>query len=336
MIYGSILDVIKTVAPSSECVGAFEYYKRTGKYRTKRPNNGFYWVKLPNGLASALPVNFQSILYYRGENNKYVACESSKSRNCKSDAEKEIADIKVVEFELALKQFPQVYLAERDKMYIDYIAMAQHYGFTTYYLDLTNDIGVAAFFACTKLENNHFTPNDNEYAQIRVATFLSPDNPVDPANKLHIFGLQPFLRPARQNGSCFRLDDGEDFKDISQTYVFKTNEEDSLVIINYFEELIDNKPAGHSWLFPDEVIIPVADKIKNAKGISNEAIELYCSRYKKDRNVVGSMLNSNSYSIVHKSNKWITEDLKKKLELELTPYPYGQNIIGARLCYKPI
>lgn len=335
-VYNSVFDVIKEFDPNSPYLRAREYYKKTGMFSVRVPDDSFQWVDLGNGLGSALPIDWISYYYFRGENDRYEKCESSRSRSCKSLEDKVLADLKVIEFELALKQFPQVYLAEKDGMHIDYFAMAQHYGLNTDYLDITSDIGVAAFFACTKFNSDgSVTVNNNEYAQIRVATLLMPDNPLSPENKLHIFGLQPFLRPSRQRGSCLQLADGEDFAKRSLAYVFKTNPEDSLIIINTFTELTGKKATNRLWLFPDEIIDPVADIIKSKKCISDAAIDEYCSRFKEDRASIISLIDASSYSIIYEPTKWISDEEKNRLEVELTPYPYGKNKIATRLCFKP-
>jgi len=335
MTYGSVFDVIKEFDPNSPYIRAYEYYKSTGMYSVRVPSDSFEWVELQNGMATALPTSFMNYQYFRGENDLYPTCESSRSRNCQTEAEKIIADLKVIEFELALKQFPQVYLAEKDGMYINYTALAQHYGFDTNYLDLTNDIGVAAFFACAKFVDGTIIPNPNKEAQIRFVSLVLPDDFFNPGNKLHIFGLQPFLRPSRQCGSCFELEEREDFAKKATTYTFKTNLQESQVIINCFAELNKKIPTGFLWLFPQERIIPVAEEIKQNKCLTDETINLYCTRFSAKREDLIRILDENSVSIIYNPIKWISEAEKAMLEKELTPYPYKGNHIGSRLCYKP-
>ena len=306
-------------------------------FAAKTPALNFEWVSVSETQALSLPSPFPTRGYYfRGENGKYNMCLSSRDRITDSE-ERIIKDIKTIDFELALKQFPQVYLAEKDGLLIDYTAMAQHYGLATDYLDLTYDIGVAAFFACTKFnENGAVFPTDSEYAQIRMKCLTLPDNPLDESNRLRILGMQPFSRPARQSAVCYRMGEGEDFAGECCTFVFKTDPEDAAIIANCFSSPVSMNECGGSWLFPEEMIVRTAETVKNTPCVSESAVEIYCERYDKDISNVLGILNARSVSIAYQDVKWISDEQRKQLEEELTPYPYGKNRIGARLCYKPL
>lgn len=55
--------------------------------------------------------------------------------------------MRIVEFELMLKQYPSVQFFEQERFEVDYVGLAQHYGLNTSVLDLTSDINTALFFA---------------------------------------------------------------------------------------------------------------------------------------------------------------------------------------------
>ena len=75
--------------------------------------------------------------------------------------------MRVVEFELMLKQYPAVRFFEQEKLAVDYVGLAQHYGLLTDVLDLTSDVRTALFFAMCDydLENDCYYPksDDKEY-----------------------------------------------------------------------------------------------------------------------------------------------------------------------------
>lgn len=333
-VYDSIFDVIKILEPDSDLYKCKQYHKETDLFRVMVPSDEYTWIERGDGTASPIRPTVSQI-YYRGENNLYEECKPSYFRT-KSESLKITSDIKAIEFELALKQFPQVYLAERDGMYIDYITLAQHYGIPTPHLDITQNLAVAAFFACyTFNSDGTCTPSENEYGQIRFAPLMY-QNEFKPECPLHIFGLQPFMRPGRQYAAALRMTENEDFALKSTTYVFKHNKEDSEIIAAALSEVRDKEIIDKLWIFPCEHIVNVANTIKNRGYVSKDSVKLYCERRSEDYVSIKEILKDADCLISKKSTVWLSNGERNELEKQYRDYPYGNNRISARLRFRPI
>lgn len=95
---------------------------------------------------------------YRGPATSYPNCFPSLYRQEQGSIHQLMDMIKTIEFELVLKEHPVVKELEQHNRFIDYIGLAQHYGFKTNVLDLTSDLEVATFFACcpyNPITNSH-------------------------------------------------------------------------------------------------------------------------------------------------------------------------------------
>lgn len=106
---------------------------------------------------------------FRGEPQDYDFSEASLSRRCRkksggkrSQREIEllhiIANMRAAQFRKFIWQFDIIPQWEGKLSEVNYKALAQHYGFETFLLDLTNDIRNALFFATCKWEKDHFEP----------------------------------------------------------------------------------------------------------------------------------------------------------------------------------
>lgn len=76
--------------------------------------------------------------------------------------------------------------------------IAQHYGLSTPYIDLTDDIKVALFFACCKhIGNNRYRPiNESDIMEIGKKGIIYCGD----SDEADIIGFQPFCRCHRQRG----------------------------------------------------------------------------------------------------------------------------------------
>jgi hypothetical protein len=105
---------------------------------------------------------------FRGENQVFPHSDSSLGRRCwkqdkrRSDEEIEIlhviSNMRIVQFKKFIWQFDIIPQWEGKLSEINYKALAQHYGFETFLLDLTNDVRTALFFATCKWANDHYEP----------------------------------------------------------------------------------------------------------------------------------------------------------------------------------
>ena len=105
--------------------------------------------------------------------------------------------MKLVELHPELKQ---VSLAEA-KLFVDDIALAQHYGVPTGFIDLTESVEVAAFFATHHIIDGRCVPASEGTGVIYQYSLPPSANVQSAADHLEWtspVGLQPFPRPAEQ------------------------------------------------------------------------------------------------------------------------------------------
>ncbi len=104
--------------------------------------------------------------FYRGENQDFSSSIPSLRRKTRNKSPKEeellrsIANMRVWQFWKLIWNIRVVPYWEAKLSDVNYKALAQHYGFDTYLLDLTNDFRIALFFATTKYvpETDSFRP----------------------------------------------------------------------------------------------------------------------------------------------------------------------------------
>lgn len=135
--------------------------------------------------------------------------------------------------------------------------IAQHYGLNTPFLDLTDDIKVALFFAsCKRMENNTYRPIEeteiNELGKYGVL-YIGVGHP----EYTPIIGYQPFCRCHRQRGFYFDTNIGSPCWnhpiDCDKFYLNRTPEL-SHRLYEYFD--------GGKYLFPDDGLSIFEDEIK--------------------------------------------------------------------------
>jgi hypothetical protein len=138
-------------------------------------------------------------------------------------------------------------------VYLDEMAVAQHYGLPTGYIDLTQSFEVASFFACCRYDtaSKSWTPVGEgegvvytiDWRTIPSSHFIRPIN------------LQFFPRPSEQWGWTCELRLGEDFdkRPFVRKFVFKHNWAASQRILAKFSQGRD--------LFPADPLSELADKV---------------------------------------------------------------------------
>lgn len=241
----------------------------------------FEKVRRMDGTYMLLPTSIDFGFLFRGQQGFYSPCFPTLYRQNLSKQELLIEKLRCIEFELYLKQLPQVEDFQKENLYIDYTGLCQHYGMKTDVLDLTNSLDVALFFAmCDLDENNHYQPKKNEGEYIgyiyAVPTMMATNDPkmarVFFENKICAIGMQPFARPGSQRGFSIHLEEGEELKAL--LYSFSYTKEDSKSFWNFFDE--------GKQLWDDDEISKVADQIKNTKFFTYRALNLCRKRFKED------------------------------------------------------
>ena len=218
--------------------------------------------------------------YYRGEVEDFPTSKTTLYREldeCRSDDQRMIirliAKMRVIEFSFFLKRLK--YLRAWEEAYGEpfYEAIAQHYGFMTEYLDITNDFNVAMFFACCVWDTNKkaWRPlTDEECKQKKYGVLyharadrimfafrdyknLSPE--VVP------IGYQPFYRCQKQVGYVKHMDEGEDFQDsiLFERMYFEHSTKLSEGVFHYMNNGLD--------IYPDESLMFFKKEIEDMKNL---------------------------------------------------------------------
>lgn len=247
------------------------------------PPNKFEKVKDNKGNYILLPTTIDNSFLYRGQTEFFEECLPTLYRKKDiSDEEIFIERIRCCEFEVYLKQYPQIEIFEKNKYNIDYLGLSQHYGLKTNVIDLTNSLDVALFFAmCNMSEDGKaFSPQreDKEYIgyiyAVRTKEYNNRTNKIKNFfdGRVKAIGMQPFYRPGNQRGFGMHLERGEAMTGL--LYSFSYTKLDSENIYNTFK--------NGDILWHEDNISRVAREIKSTKTFSFKALNLAFKRYYKN------------------------------------------------------
>jgi len=217
-----------------------------------------------------------------------------------------------------LQKHPAIPYARTRNIVMDLFAIAQHYGMFTPYLDLTQSIEIASFFACCEYRDNAWQPKSTGKGVIY--SFGSMSNAT-------VVGLVTLPRPGLQKAWVVFLPYGVDFEKLPhvEKFVFNHTSEGSK---HYFELFNAGKD-----LFPEDPAEDVARDIINSYSIPKdfvaeallrfgcipENIEKTLLIFKDSLNTYCNMMVENSVPID------FTDDQIKNAEICLTEYAYKFN-----------
>lgn len=248
---------------------------------------------------------------FRGENQDFSCSVPSLRRKTigKSRIEEEIlrtiANMRIWQFAKLISKINVVPYWEAKLGDVNYKALAQHYGFDTYLLDLTNDFRVALFFACCKYdpENDTFRPlnandinNQNKYGVIYhtpdwVLDFINPggmstwifNHMNDDKNTRYgldngdldgmafQIGYQPLMRCHHQSGYIYPLRFGKPLNEDRRFERLRFTQSIEL------SEIVFQMMDGGKKVFPQEGITELHDvlmEIQNNKNFSHDDLLL--------------------------------------------------------------
>lgn len=251
---------------------------------------------------------------FRGERKKYEACIPSLNRALLKYPDKRdknlyaaVAHMRKWQFADLIWKLNIVPYWEAKISDVNYDALAQHYGFQTHLLDLTNDFRAALFFACCKYnpETDSFRPlseNECEYGYI----FHSPDWRIDFMNGggSSEFFIRHFSdNPRKKNYKMQNGDsDGVAFQigfqplyrcHCQNGYIFPMKDEPALEINPKFEKwrfkqtpglsrMVFEMMDGGQKVFPNEGITEIRDVMDEIKQSTVFSIEQLQNAYDID------------------------------------------------------
>lgn len=222
-----------------------------------------------------MPCSRTTYTMMRGQNRYYPVCKASLYRG--SDGVKQedyflLTCVRIAEFIRVVTSHPVVqYCGQR--MVLDASALAQHYGFPTKVLDVTNEKWVAAFFACTQWhrETDTYTPVDENFGDGIGVFYVSRESSINElldCGKIRMVGFHYFARPTRQNAIVYRLENEENFDDnpYFERIVFRHDKSAS--------EMIYKKVMSEYNIFPEkEPVAKLARQIQSREySLSLESI----------------------------------------------------------------
>lgn len=222
--------------------------------------------------------------FFRGQREKYKNCFPSICRNMNitsysaseldinSQANFIVSQVKLLIFKEILESLPQFKYFEENKYYLDKDSLAQHYGLNTGFIDVTQSIDVAAFFACSKLNstNNTWEPVSEGEGIIYI---FDETTSMLPYGRLKAIGLQPFPRPAEQWAWTCELNMSLDFDKLPnvERFIFRHNCQASKSVLS---KVNDGKD-----LFPVDKLADITELISNSNqlpiNLINETIDYF-------------------------------------------------------------
>jgi hypothetical protein len=210
------------------------------------------------------PENPGDVLF-RGQVKRYVPCVSTAARGLGIEARlmHELSEahqarlivnfVKAEWFTSVLRETSAVNWLKESHVFLDPMAVAQHYGLPTGYIDLTQSFEVASFFACCRYDpvTKAWTPAAEGEGVVYALYWraVASECAIRPIN------LQFFPRPSEQWGWTCELRLGDDFDKLPfvRKFIFKHDAQASARILAKF--------AQGAALFPPDPLSDLADLI---------------------------------------------------------------------------
>lgn len=220
------IDKLPTIMDVIEFISSYEkinVIKKIGiKYDDLCFDYGKYFVitnHIWTNIPCLMPGSQSPFLFMRGQNEYYPVCKPSIYREPANFPQNEfelISRIKSQEFINVIKTHPII--KEYIKNYeLNYLALAQHYGFPTEYLDITNSKWVAAFFATTEYKNNQYIPVGRDFKNgFGIMYIMFPEIAVHNKKVFDNFkmvGFHYLKRPTQQNAIVLPMSKNDNFNE---------------------------------------------------------------------------------------------------------------------------
>lgn len=255
--------------------------KSEGNAQQRTPE-GWYWY-VDGDRGGAVPFNIRVL--YRGQNKRFIPMLPSIARGLESNtgkmSEMPASDQANVILRLAqswwfareLDHHPITQHADLQRIKFDRLALAQHYGIPTGYLDLTDSFDVAAFFATCEAADKGWKPVEDGVGIIYRLDINRIKNPFDILQPL---GPQSLPRPEEQKAWVCELPMVHSFDGWPVVSAILFQQDSS--IGEHFMKIFD----GGKVLFPSDVLSNVAEEILNSTEIPKELVEAAFESFVED------------------------------------------------------
>lgn len=257
----------------------------SGTYVNHRSRRDSSWYWYQEGDAhGAIPLVVTCL--YRGQNVRHLPLLPSIARGLQSTDIVKIRNSSVLDqakivlrhaqawwFAHELSRHPIAKHAADQKLDLNEIALAQHYGIPTGYLDLTDDFNVAAFFATCRETQAGWLPVD---AGVGVVYRVSLETLASPWEAYTPLGPQRLPRPSEQCAWVTALPLGPSFEGWPGVEMLQFRQDRS--VGQHFLEM----HAGGEALFPPDPLADVAAEILSCGEIPMDLVEAVLSAMAKD------------------------------------------------------
>ena len=249
-----------------------EISETEGRQQPRTPND-WYWYS-DGDYGGAIPFNINVL--YRGQNRRYTPMLPSIARGLVSStgnmSEMPPRDQALVVLRLAqswwfkrqLDFHPIARHAQEQRLRLNGLALAQHYGIPTGYLDLSDNFDVSAFFATCRETDSGWAPVDDG---VGVMYRIDMQDVKDRLDWLVPLGPQSLPRPEEQKGWVCELPIVHSFDGWPVVKVILFEHDPS--VGEHFLKIFD----GGQALFPPDPLAETAKEIRSCGEIPKELIE---------------------------------------------------------------
>jgi len=176
-------------------------------------------------------------------------------------------------FSRELANHPIASHAAQQNLDLDPIALAQHYGIATGYLDLTDDFNVSAFFATCRATKHGWEPVDDGIGVVYRVILKTLDSPFGPYTPL---GPQPLPRPTEQCAWVAELPLCHSFEGWSEVSTLQFNHDSR--IGQHFLDMF----GGGQRLFPSDPLADVAAEILACHEVPADLVDAALESFASD------------------------------------------------------
>lgn len=229
--------------------------------------------------------------FYRGEPRIYPSSKPSLYRQIPKSNKSAyffIHIVQLLELSLFFRQLNTVNCWGRSSFVFE--AVAQHYGFKTDVIDITNRLSVALFFACCTtdvdgnwrpLDNSDFIePTDSTSPDSRYGVLYVQDSIKAGTSMIKPIGFQPFMRCHMQYGYYMTMGIDWDLRDKASGFMVFYFEHQADFCKEIFELM-----HGGELIYPnkssDSIFLDTICEIKNSKQFSARAFDIACDKKNK-------------------------------------------------------